>query len=113
MVKVKIIAPNKSYTGVSASVAFSKGVGETEDEHLVEWFKEHGYDVIEEDTQIQTGEKSLDEMTVEELVAYAEEKGIDIGKATSQSGIIEKIKAATQDTPQPTEINTASQTPTK
>lgn len=97
MAKVKIIAPNKSYTGVSASVAFSKGVGETEDEHLVEWFKEHGYDVVEEDTQVKTVEKSFDEMTVEELVAYAEEKGIDIGKASSQSGIIEKIKAAQAD----------------
>ncbi|OCA99391.1 hypothetical protein [Clostridium beijerinckii] len=97
MAKVKIIAPNKSYTGVSASVAFSKGVGETEDEHLVEWFKEHGYDVVEEDTQVKIVEKSLDEMTVEELVAYAAEKGIDIGKSTSQSGIIEKINTAQQD----------------
>lgn len=97
MAKVKIIAPNKSYIGVSASVAFANGVGETEDEHLAEWFKEHGYTVIEEDTKVKNTEKTLDEMTVEELVAYAEEKGIDIGKATSQSGIIEKIKVAQVD----------------
>ena len=35
-------------------------------------------------------------MSVEELVSYAEENNIDIGKATSQSGIIEKIKVAEQ-----------------
>ncbi|MFR2889220.1 MAG: hypothetical protein ACLTDM_13605 [Clostridium butyricum] len=37
-------------------------------------------------------DKTLDQMEVEELKAYAEERGIDIGKATSQSGILEKIK---------------------
>lgn len=44
----KIYSPNKSYTGISASIAFSKGVGETEDDHLKDWFKEHGYRVEEE-----------------------------------------------------------------
>ena len=37
-------------------------------------------------------EKELSKMTVEELKDYAQEKNIDIGKATSQSGILEKIK---------------------
>ena len=97
MAKVKILSPNKGYTGVSASVTFVRGVGETEDEHLIEWFKEHGYDVIKEDTEVKNTEKSIDEMTVEELVAYATEKKIDIGKATSQSGIVEKIKATQTD----------------
>lgn len=39
-------------------------------------------------------EKQLKEMTVEELIAYASEKGIDIGKSTSQDGIIKKIQDA-------------------
>lgn len=43
----KIYAPNKQYNGESASVVFVKGVGETEDAHLLEWFKDHGYDVEE------------------------------------------------------------------
>ena len=43
----QIIAPNKDYTGESASVTFVKGVGETSDAYLIEWFKEHGYAVIE------------------------------------------------------------------
>lgn len=45
----QIIAPNKDYTGVSASVPFVKGVGETSDSYLIEWFKEHGYTVIEDE----------------------------------------------------------------
>lgn len=42
----QIIAPNKDYNGESASVTFVKGVGETSDAYLIEWFKEHGYTVI-------------------------------------------------------------------
>jgi hypothetical protein len=47
----RIIAPNKSYDGVSASVKFSNGVGETNDPHLIDWFKEHGYTVKDEAKQ--------------------------------------------------------------
>ena len=90
----KIIAPNKQYTGISASVYFCNGIGETDSKDLINWFKEPGYSVVEED--IEKKDKSIDEMSVEELISYADEHNIDIGKATSQSGIIEKIKAAEQ-----------------
>lgn len=43
----KIYAPNKEYTGVSAGVPFCNGVGETENTHVIEWFKAHGYRVDE------------------------------------------------------------------
>lgn len=49
----QIIAPNKDYNGESASVTFAKGVGETSDAYLIEWFKEHGYTVIEEAEEVQ------------------------------------------------------------
>ena len=45
---MKIYSPNKEYTGVSASVPFCNGMGETEDPHLIKWFKDHGYKVDEE-----------------------------------------------------------------
>lgn len=45
----QIIALNKDYTGESASVTFVKGVGETSDAYLIEWFKEHGYTVIDDE----------------------------------------------------------------
>ncbi|MDF2881582.1 MAG: hypothetical protein K0R54_2139 [Clostridiaceae bacterium] len=41
-----------------------------------------------------TEEKQLKDMTVEELIAYATEKEIDIGKSTSQDGILKKIQDA-------------------
>lgn len=50
---MKIYSPNKDYTGVSASVPFCGGVGETDDPHLIDWFKSHGY-IVEE---TQNGEK--------------------------------------------------------
>lgn len=39
------------------------------------------------------------QMTVEELKAYAEEHDIDIGKASSQNGIAEKIREALKENP--------------
>lgn len=45
----QIIAPNKDYTGESASVTFVKGVGETSDAYLIEWFRTHGYTVTEDE----------------------------------------------------------------
>lgn len=87
---MKIHAPNKSYTGISAGVTFVNGVGETEDPRIIEWFKKSGY-VVEEQNE-EPSEDFFESMTVEELKAYAEEKGIDIGKATSKDGIIKKIQ---------------------
>ena len=43
----KIIAPNEEYNGVSATVQFKNGIGETDDEHLIAWFKANGYKVEE------------------------------------------------------------------
>ena len=39
-------------------------------------------------------EKNLEDMTTEELKVYAEDNGIDIGRATSQDGILKKILEA-------------------
>lgn len=50
----QIIAPNKDYNGESASVTFIKGVGETSDAYLIEWFRTHGYTVTEDEaTEVQ------------------------------------------------------------
>ena len=43
----KIYTPNKAYTGVSASVPFVNGVGECANPVLLDWFREHGYQVEE------------------------------------------------------------------
>jgi len=90
----KIYCPNKDYTGISASVSFADGKGETENENLIKWFKEHGYTV--EDECPEGGESGIANMTVDELKALAAEKKIDIGNATSVAGIIKKIQAASE-----------------
>jgi len=41
----KIFAPNKQYDGISAGIQFPKGVGETSNPHLIDWFKSKGYTV--------------------------------------------------------------------
>jgi hypothetical protein len=51
----KIKAPNADYNGVSASLTFVKGEAETDEKWLIEWFKNHGYEV--EETKKRTTKK--------------------------------------------------------
>lgn len=45
----KVYTPLQGYNGISASVEFVNGVGETDNENLLEWFEEKGYTVERED----------------------------------------------------------------
>lgn len=75
----KIFAPNKDYTGTSAGVSFAKGEGETEDKWRIEWFKNKGYEVVEEEGKKDDNpenDKPVEKMTHEELDAFAAEKEI-------------------------------------
>ena len=47
---MKIYAPVKDANGVYASVRFVNGVGETDNPHLIEWFRNHGYKIPIEDS---------------------------------------------------------------
>jgi len=51
----RITAPNRQYTGISASVPFAGGVGYTDSPRLVSWFRSHGYEV--EEAPAQQGEE--------------------------------------------------------
>lgn len=53
----KVTAPNKGYDGITASVKFNKGVGETSAPYLVEWFKKNGY-TVEELKEVKEDKKS-------------------------------------------------------
>ena len=79
----KIIAPNKNYNGLSASVMVVNGIGECTDPYLISWFKKKGYRVEEE--------LNLDKMTVLELKEYAEANGIDLGGLSKKAEILEKL----------------------
>lgn len=98
---MKVYAPNKGYSGISAGVTFVNGVGETDRAHLLEWFQEKGYQIerqdhsVQEQTTVQTEEfERLHDMDEDALKAFAEENDIRIGNATSQAGILKKIRAA-------------------
>lgn len=70
----QIIAPNKDYTGESASVTFIKGVGETSDAYLIEWFRTHGYTVTEDEaTEVQPVTPEEDPATDVEAEEQSEE----------------------------------------
>jgi sugar phosphate isomerase/epimerase len=91
----KIYAPNKQYSGISASVVFVNGVGETENPTLLKWFKDHGYEVEVVEKKDPPNEPSkFDGMDVEQLKAYAAEHNIEIGNASSVNGILKKITDA-------------------
>lgn len=61
-------SPNKDYTGVSASVPFCGGVGETDEPYLLDWFKKHGY-TVEESESVKASENAETSEKSEELKA--------------------------------------------
>lgn len=122
---MKIYSPNKKYCGVSASVTFVNGVGETDNPHLIKWFEAHGYkvegtqmndsdneltgevngeshadevsnDTLSDNQEQDEGGQDFSEMDADMLKAYAEENDIDIGNATTKEGILKKIKATSK-----------------
>ena len=58
---MKIYAPVKDFDGFRANVRFVKGVGETDDLQMIQWFKTHGYKV--EETSSYASVKTNDELS--------------------------------------------------
>lgn len=80
---MKVFAPNKQYTGTSASVSFCNGVGETEDLRLLHWFKSHGYEV--EDPAEDPGKAQQENPEAPEENAEKEpDKEVKKGKSANQ-----------------------------
>lgn len=92
MAIIKTKLPN--FNGLRASVMFKNSVGETKDEHLIEWFKEHGYEVIEPRKIEPSKLKRLEEMSVDELRAFLKENrmGIKMGSIKNKERLIELAK---------------------
>ena len=66
----KVYAPLKDYNGISASVTFVNGVGETDNENLLEWFEEKGYTVEREKSK--RAKKATEDATEEVAEEVAE-----------------------------------------
>ena len=60
----KVYAPLKDYNGISASVTFVNGVGETDNENLLEWFEEKGY-TVEREEKPKRAKKAAEELAEE------------------------------------------------
>lgn len=88
-----IIAPNNKYNGESAGVHFRNGMGITDNQRAIEWFKEKGYEVREDVDAVDEEDikNDLNSKTVEELKAMCEEQGIEIPKKATKKEIIEMI----------------------
>lgn len=82
----KIIAPNKKYNGISASVSFRDGEGYTDNPHLIKWFKEHGYQV-EESAEKEDSKKKTDpkKKGKSKKVAEPEQKDDDLSDGEAES----------------------------
>jgi hypothetical protein len=74
----------------SPLIRFTDGVAETDNERIAKKLKGLGYKVEGESSE----EVDLSEMSVKELKAYVDEKGIDIGNATKKAEIITMIQNA-------------------
>ena len=64
---------NKSFNGLSASVNFVDGVGDSNIPHLVSWFQENGYTIVEEKRE----PSIYDSMTYKEMTELAKERGFN------------------------------------
>lgn len=89
---MKIYAPVKDANGIYASVRFIKGVGETNNPALIEWFRKHGYrvenvdkesitstsqeDVSKTNVVIDNSKPDFDSMTSDEIRTWAKENGL-------------------------------------
>jgi len=90
---VTIKAPNKKYNGVSAGVQFRDGTAQTDNERAIEWFREKGYEVVEEqssDDELLT-EATLKKKSVEKLKEICEEKSITIPEGAKKDEVIALI----------------------
>lgn len=82
MAKKTIKTPVEGYNGIVAGVAFTDGVGHTDNEAAIAYFARQGYEVgghVDEDADrdYPAGDPS-DKWTKAELLAYAKDHGIQI-----------------------------------
>ncbi|HEY5585471.1 MAG TPA: hypothetical protein VIK78_13420 [Ruminiclostridium sp.] len=69
----KIYCNNKEFNGISASVNFVDGVGDSNIPHLISWFQENGYTIIEEKRETSV----YDSKSYKELTELAKERGFN------------------------------------
>lgn len=69
----KIYSNNKQYNGISASVNFINGVGDCNIPHLLAWFQENRYTIVENKRE----PSIYDSMSYKEMTELARERGFN------------------------------------
>ena len=69
----KIYSNNKQFNGISASVNFINGVGESNLPHLLAWVQESGYTIVEDKRE----PSIYDSMAYKEMTDIARDKGFN------------------------------------
>jgi len=96
-VKYKIIAPNKEFIGVVATVGFVKGVGETDSEYLAGWFSKKGYLVATDEVETleikEYTEAELNKLNTAQLDALGVEFEIDLSECKNKAEKVSRIFA--------------------
>ncbi len=85
---MKVIAPDKFFNGTIAGVQFVNGEAETENLRLLQWAKEKGYQVIDQEAlpeptavdNASGGVVALDEITKAEIADLLTDRGIKYNK---------------------------------
>lgn len=94
--KFKIETPVRTYNGLSAGVPFTQGVGYTDSEERMRWFKSKGYKVTELQNQEVEPTQEIEEEELEinqEDLEESEEEVEEVEKPkTTNSRKIRKVK---------------------
>lgn len=85
----KVYAPNKAYNGITATVRFLQGEGETDNPKLLKWFEKKGYRVVKEQPHIQSS--VTDEKTADEPVQVPDENAVEQKNNTSSTNEYENM----------------------
>lgn len=109
----KVYAPNKNYSGISASVPFVNGVGECDTPHILDWFRIHGYtvvedgkaepaeeaieleaeaEVLEEVVELADDKPNYEEMTKAQLQEIADDRSIPYNSHTTKEQLVSALK---------------------
>ncbi|MGE5627823.1 MAG: Rho termination factor N-terminal domain-containing protein [Solirubrobacterales bacterium] len=87
---------DKKYSGDYGPVIFTEGIAKVENEWLASWFEGRGFEV----SKVEQGYvvNDINTMTVEQLKAIAEEKGIEGFDKLKKDELIQAIKSLTDST---------------
>lgn len=95
-----IKTPVEGFTGTVVGVDFKDGVGETDSVPALEYFERQGYSFEIPDAPTPKGTPSKS-WKVDELKAFAETHGLDLGDAKTKDEILEALAPAQTDPPSP------------